>query len=888
MSNSTHIKYFRLATKLIAVVLLSSVFFAPISGAVVFVHANDIGSDTTPAGAGGYLSGTPTVGSTGGAGGSVPATTASASPSPGGAVADNLGCGLSTPSICISNIVYVFTVGFMSILAYIGAYIFDVGVQLTLQTVTYSQLFLTQGWAAVRDFANMAFIFILVYIAITIILSSDTSSTLRMLAVTVIMALLINFSFFFVRVVIDAGNILAIQFYNAIDAPPLATSASAAAATSVTTYGPAITNALPGNGQVKDLTANIMNLLGVQTLLGSGSFSKTFAENNPGGADSFLVNLIVFSFIYIIVGIILAMLAFVFITVGIKFLVRIVALWLAIIASPLALVARAIMQKNSTAQTWYKRWRDTLIQYSFYPAVFLFIFWIINTITTQLSGGCTTTSGASCGIIDSAFSGLAGSSSSGSSFLIPLASAVSGVGVRLGIVIILLFMAMKASDSIAKTGITAVDGAVDKFSGRVGNFVSRRVPRYMYSATGGAAYRNLAARPAVNVSKKLAESKWANEKSFLNWRNRVAYGVQQKIAKPIGEVKVLGSQSLTQVNKYSEDRKKAQTANNRRLENERDIKEFEALESAYDADRAKDLKQKEAERDEFEKQTKIKLSIESDSANDKLKRRLVYDEDIERREKELARLARLEKTNGVAGLSQADLQSRQGHQMGIAAAKTKIATEGDLTNDENSKLEKLKSANERLAALGTPSALSAADKRELESYKKDEQRMNTLKIDTNSLSKAEVEAVLKEDDIKKLIRHINEPLMKKIEESDKYSDKTKAELRKLWQEKSDDAPLRKFQKQIEELKGINKKLEHIDATLKLSSIETHTAPNSLMDSAALKAILAEIVTKVGDADVLGGKKKARGQEQLRDLKIVVTKLNDEGSKIPPELNDRRK
>jgi hypothetical protein len=53
-------------------------------------------------------------------------------------------------------------------------------------------------------------------------------------------------------------------------------------------------------------------------------------------------NLLILSFIYIAGGAILFIIAASFLAAGIKFLVRIVVLWFAIIASPLALVAKAI------------------------------------------------------------------------------------------------------------------------------------------------------------------------------------------------------------------------------------------------------------------------------------------------------------------------------------------------------------------------------------------------------------------------------------------------------------------------------------------------------------------------------------------------------------------
>lgn len=115
----------------------------------------------------------------------------------------------------------MFTVGLASSLAYVGSSVFNIGVQMSLQSAAYSQLFLTSGWGAARDIANMLFIFILIYIAVTIIYSAETHGTMKTLAAVVVMALLINFSFFITRVVVDAGNILAVQFYNAIPATPV-------------------------------------------------------------------------------------------------------------------------------------------------------------------------------------------------------------------------------------------------------------------------------------------------------------------------------------------------------------------------------------------------------------------------------------------------------------------------------------------------------------------------------------------------------------------------------------------------------------------------------------------------------------------------------------------
>src|SRR3989344_1800408 len=110
-------------------------------------------------------------------------------------------------STCVADLVYVVTVGPTSIFAYIGSLFLSVGVKLSLTSTAYALQFLTTGWTVARDVANIAFLFILIFIAITIILKADSSGTTQTLAFVIVMALLVNFSFFLTRVVIDAGNI---------------------------------------------------------------------------------------------------------------------------------------------------------------------------------------------------------------------------------------------------------------------------------------------------------------------------------------------------------------------------------------------------------------------------------------------------------------------------------------------------------------------------------------------------------------------------------------------------------------------------------------------------------------------------------------------------------
>src|SRR3989344_3721655 len=119
---------------------------------------------------------------------------------------------------CLSGLVYIFSVGLTAPLAYISATLFEYMLAFSLNGTNYAQSVVSIGWTVTRDLANMLFIFALVYISFSLILGVQEVNARKILTHIIIAALLINFSFFLSRVVVDAGNLLALQFYNAIQA----------------------------------------------------------------------------------------------------------------------------------------------------------------------------------------------------------------------------------------------------------------------------------------------------------------------------------------------------------------------------------------------------------------------------------------------------------------------------------------------------------------------------------------------------------------------------------------------------------------------------------------------------------------------------------------------
>lgn len=194
---------------------------------------------------------------------------------------------------------------------------------------------INSAWTTVRDLANMVFIFLLLYVAIRTILGQGEESK-KLIVNIIIVAILINFSLFFTKIVIDASNILALFFYNAISPGAVANGFSLA----------------PGSTSIADQFMSRLEL----TNLYNVSKIDTSAIFTMG-----------------IMGTIMLMIAaFVFFSIAIMFVVRYVVLILVLILSPLAFLSYAFPALRSVG----KKWLDALIGQAFFAPIYFMITWI--------------------------------------------------------------------------------------------------------------------------------------------------------------------------------------------------------------------------------------------------------------------------------------------------------------------------------------------------------------------------------------------------------------------------------------------------------------------------------------------------------------------------------
>jgi len=203
--------------------------------------------------------------------------------------------------------------------------------------VGFGTLFETSGlgysvnslWTVVRDIFNLTFIFGLVYIGFKMILNSEDTSAKKMLGTLVIAALLVNFSLFFTKIVIDFSNIAAAQFAQAF-----------------------------GSGAKYAVSDGFMKLLGVSSMWEtSTNIGKLDA---PAGFAHIFGSL----FLYLTI-------AFVFAAGGILLIIRFVVLNFYMILSPLMFLGFVFPGLANISKTY---WEGFLGRAFFAPAYLLMLY----------------------------------------------------------------------------------------------------------------------------------------------------------------------------------------------------------------------------------------------------------------------------------------------------------------------------------------------------------------------------------------------------------------------------------------------------------------------------------------------------------------------------------
>jgi hypothetical protein len=199
------------------------------------------------------------------------------------------------------------------------------------------------AWKVIKDLMNIGFIFMLVYQSILVILSIKDVSSVKSFIVGIFLAsILINFSLFFTKVIIDASNVVTVGIYN---------------------------NIVPGGAGQTLLTAGLANAytqrLNIQSFYSADGASTATNWGQIMG--------------YIGISIILIIVIFVFLAISVMFLVRYIVLLILLVLSPIAYMGLAWSGMKSYADRWWNAFWGQIL----WPPVYMIMTWVVLTIISD-------------------------------------------------------------------------------------------------------------------------------------------------------------------------------------------------------------------------------------------------------------------------------------------------------------------------------------------------------------------------------------------------------------------------------------------------------------------------------------------------------------------------
>jgi hypothetical protein len=254
---------------------------------------------------------------------------------------------------------------------------FSVNLTLHIKDFVNSAPAIYTTWKAIRDISGLFIIFALLFAAIQLILGLKGASFGHLIKNVVVVGILINFSFFFAAVGIDASNIVSVQLYNAI-AP--ANSLNVAAATS----GVSAESFGLNDGGLSDI---FMTKLKIPSLYKTQvSAGQAAAAQTGGGAPSTVVILVA----GIVAVIIELAAALSFAAAAFAFIMRFVVLLILLAFSPIWIASYVVPQLHPYSKQWTQQYTAML---TFMPVYLLLMYLALNVLTSSNLFGAINSSG---------------------------------------------------------------------------------------------------------------------------------------------------------------------------------------------------------------------------------------------------------------------------------------------------------------------------------------------------------------------------------------------------------------------------------------------------------------------------------------------------------------
>jgi hypothetical protein len=296
---------------------------------------------------------------------------------------------LWNPGVCIARALFA---GIAAFLIFIGVWfltacglLFETILKYTV--VDFASMFnlikepVNAAWTAIRDISNILIIGFFTFIAISTILGSQEYGAKKLLARVLIIAVLINFSLLFTKIIIDASNFTALQFYNASLANVDANAAGAATAVTGVSGQAQVPLSVSGASGVQiqsnGIAGNLITYLGVTGFADSYNKIREQQEKNDNAIYGLALGLLAFIFLSA-VGLVFLYGSFLLVSRAILFI-------LLLITSSGAFSTYLIPKLSENYG--FAQWSKALFSNALLAPVLMMMLWVTLTVGASISSG---------------------------------------------------------------------------------------------------------------------------------------------------------------------------------------------------------------------------------------------------------------------------------------------------------------------------------------------------------------------------------------------------------------------------------------------------------------------------------------------------------------------
>src|SRR3989338_5170445 len=219
------------------------------------------------------------------------------------------------------------------------------------------------AWTAFRDLSNILIIGLFAFIAISLILGLKQYGDKKYIARLIIIAVFINFSLLFTKIIVDFSNFTASQFH---------TAATKTFSPSVIPENHDTIQSFPKTG----IASQFVKLTGLTSLYDTGSKLKTMSETQQSGWLPLLHGVFAATLFLATAGVLLYG--------SYIFLVRAVLILVLLLTSALAFASYIIPNQKFTDQGW-SLWWDSLIKSAVLAPLLMILLWATAAVGSALS-----------------------------------------------------------------------------------------------------------------------------------------------------------------------------------------------------------------------------------------------------------------------------------------------------------------------------------------------------------------------------------------------------------------------------------------------------------------------------------------------------------------------